>query len=35
MHLLIDLAIVVGGDGDAHRLVTRAVACVALHPIDQ
>ncbi len=35
MHLLIDLAIVAGGDGDAHRLVTRVLACVALHPIDQ
>jgi len=35
MHLLIDLAIVNGGNKDAHRFVTRAVACVALRPIDQ
>jgi len=35
MHLLIDLAIVTGGDKDAHGFVTLAVACVALRPIDQ
>ena len=35
MHLLIDLAIVNGGNKDAHRFVTRAVGREEPRPIDQ